>query len=57
MDEVIDHAESAILYEQKNLFLENTAKIQSYKYNNIYKIENIGDIFELKEFIDMNKQE
>lgn len=57
IDEVIDHAESAILYEQKNLFLENTAKIQSYKYNNVYKIENTGNIFQLKKFIDMNDQE
>ncbi len=55
IDEVIDHAESAILYEQKDLFLENTAKIKSYSYNTEYCIENIGDIFELKPIIDMLK--
>lgn len=57
IDEIIDHAESAILYEQKNLFRMNKSKIKSYTYYNVYRFENIGDIFELKPIIDMAEQE
>ena len=56
IDEVIDHAESAILYEQGKLFFENTSKTKSYTYNTVYSFKNIGDIFELKPFIDMAEQ-
>ena len=57
IDEVIDQAESAILYEQGTLFFENTSKTKSYTYNTVYNFKNIGDIFELKPFIDMAEQE
>lgn len=57
IDEVIDHAESAILYEHGKLFKENVSKIKSYTYNNLYRIENYGDVFELKPIIDMSEQE
>lgn len=57
IDEIIDHAESAILYEQGKLFFENTSKTKSYTYNNLYCFKNIGDIFELKPIIDMAEQE
>lgn len=57
IDEIIDHAESCILYEQGDLFFENTSKTKSYKYNNLYKFKNIGDIFELKPTINMAEQE
>ncbi len=57
IDEIIDHAESAILYEQGKLFFENTSKTKSYTYNNLYCIKNVGDIFELKPIIDMTEQE
>ena len=57
IDEVIDHAESAILYEQGKLFFENTSKTKSYTYDTVYNFKNIGDIFELKPFIDMAEQE
>lgn len=56
-DSMIDHAESAILYEQSNVFFENTCKAKSYSYTDLYRIENIGDIFELKETIRMHEQE
>lgn len=56
-DEIIDHAESAILYEQGELFIENTSKTKSYTYNNLYCIKNVGDIFELKPIINMMEQE
>ena len=57
IDEIIDHAESAILYEHGELFFENTSKTKSYTYNNLYCFKNIGDIFELKPIIDMAEQE
>ena len=57
IDEIIDHAESAILYEQGKLFFENTSKTKSYTYNNLYCFKNVGDIFELKPIIDMAEQE
>jgi len=56
LNEVIDHSESAILAEQGDLFIENISKTKSYTYNNLYRVENVGDIFELKPYIDMNKQ-
>ena len=54
---IIDHAESAILYEQKDVFFENTCKTKSYSYTDLYRIENEGDIFELKPKIRMHEQE
>ena len=56
-DVMIDHAESAILYEQSNVFYENTCKTKSYTYTELYRIENIGNIFELKEKIRMHEQD
>ncbi len=54
---IIDHAESAILYEQKDVFFENTSKTKTYTYTDLYRIENEGDIFELKAKIRMHDQE
>ena len=54
---VIDHAESAIVYEQKDVFFENTSKTKTYSYTDLYRIENEGDIFELKPKIRMHEQE
>ena len=53
----IDHAESAIVYEQKDVFYENTSKTKTYSYTDLYRIENEGDIFELKPVIRMQEQE
>jgi len=53
---IIDHAESAIIYEQKDVFFENTSKTKSYSYTDLYRIENEGDIFELKPIIRMHNQ-
>ena len=57
--ELIEHAESALLYapEHKNLFAENVSKRKSYKFYDLYTVENKGDIFELKPIIDMAEQE
>ncbi len=56
---LIDHAESAILFDSKhkNMFPENISKRSSYTYTELYRIENVGDIFELKEKIRMHEHE
>ena len=54
---IIEHAESAIVYEQKDIFFENTSKTKSYTYTDLYRVENEGDIFELKPIIRMHEQE
>ena len=54
---IIEHAKSAIVYEQKDVFFENTSKTKSYTYTELYRIENEGDIFELKPIIRMQEQE
>lgn len=55
-DSMIDHAESAIVFEQSKTFFENTSKTKSYSYSELYRIENVGNIFELKESIRMQEQ-
>lgn len=52
---IIEHAESAIVFEQSNIFFENTSKAKSYTYTDLYRIENIGDIYELKPVIRMHE--
>ncbi len=54
---IIEHAESAILYEQSDVFFENTNKTKSYSYTELYRIENEGDILELKSRIRMHEHE
>lgn len=56
---IIDHAESAILYEpeHKNLFPENVSKRNSYSYTELYRIENEGNIYQLKSKIRMHEHE
>lgn len=57
--ELIDHAESAILFEPEHvkLFPENISKRKSYSYSELYRIENIGNSFELKKTIRMHEHE
>ena len=52
---IIEHAESAILFEQSKMFCENTCKTKTYSYEELYRIENVGDIFELKPKIRMHE--
>lgn len=56
--EIIDHAESAILYDpaHKALFPENIGKRNSYSYTSLYRVENTGDIFQLQPVIRMQEQ-
>lgn len=57
--DVIDHAESAILYEPEhaNLFPENVAKRSSYTYTDLYRVENEGNAYQLKSQIRMHEHE
>ncbi len=54
---IIDHAESAILYDKshQNLFPENVDKRHSYSYTEEYCVENIGNRYQLTSVISMNK--
>lgn len=52
---VIDHAESAIIYQHGHFFEENTCKIYSYSYVELYRVENIGDIYQLCPIIRMQE--
>ncbi len=54
---IIDHAESAIVFEMSDVFYENTSKTKTYTYTDIYRVENEGDIFELKPKIRMQEHE
>ena len=57
-EEVIDHAESALLFapEHERIFPENVSKRKSYTYQNLYRVENEGDIFELSPVVRMHEQ-
>lgn len=52
---LIDHAESALIFEHGDILQENTDKRQSYSYSGLYRIENVGDIGMLHPFVDMYK--
>lgn len=54
--DIIDHAESAIIFHHGNFFRENTCKISSYSYSNLYRVESIGDIHKLCPLIKMHEQ-
>ena len=57
-ESIIDHAESAIIYEMKNdILIDNTDKCNSYSYTDLYRIENTGNVFELKPKIRMHEHE
>jgi uncharacterized protein YxjI len=54
--EIIDHAESALIYEHRNILTDNTDKLYSYSYSELFHIENKGNIFELKPSFRMHDQ-
>lgn len=53
---VIDHAESALIFEHGDILQENTDKRLSYSYTDLYQIENTGNIGELHPVVDMYAQ-
>ena len=52
--DLIDHAESALIYQHGAILTDNTDKRNSYSYSDLYRIENIGDCFELDSSIRMH---
>ena len=52
--EIIDHAESALIFEHGKILIDNTDKVNSYSYSELYQVQNLGDIGELKEIIRMH---
>ena len=52
-EEIIDHAESALIFEHGDMLVENTDKRFSYSYSDLYQVQNIGDIGELKPIVRM----
>lgn len=55
--ELIDHAESALIFEHGDILTDNTDKRFTYSYTDLYRIENIGNCFELKEKVRMHEHE
>ena len=51
--ELIDHAESALIYEHRNILEENTDKMKSYSYYELYRVENVGNLGGLYPCADM----
>ena len=54
--EAIRHAEKALILDHSNVLCDNTASTKSYCYDELYRIYDEGDIFELKPIVDMNDQ-
>ena len=52
--DLIDHAESALIYQHGDILTDNTDKRNTYSYSDLYRIENIGDCFELDSSIRMH---
>lgn len=52
--EIIDHAESALIFEHGDILIDNTDKIKTYSYSELYQIQNIGNLGELHETIRMH---
>lgn len=50
---LIYDVESALIYTNRELFNENTAKLKSYSYLKLYRVENMGNYFELDKIADM----
>ena len=53
--EAIRHAEKALILDHSNVLCDNTASTKSYSYDELYRIYNEGDIFELKPIVDMKE--
>ena len=57
-ESIINHAEKALIYEHgeegSDILELNVVSTQSYHYDELYRIYNEGDVFELKPVVDMN---
>lgn len=52
--EIIDHAESALIFEHGDDLIDNTDKKNTYSYSELYQVQNIGNKGHLKEVIRMH---
>ena len=52
--DIIDHAESALIFEHGDILIDNTAKTKTYSYSGLYQVQNIGNLGDLKEIIRMH---
>lgn len=52
--EIIDHAESALIFDHGDILIDNTDKIKTYSYSELYQIQNIGNTGELKSVVRMH---
>ena len=52
---LIDHAESALIFEHSEILTDNTDKRNTYSYSDLYQIQNTGNIGMLKEKIRMHE--
>ena len=52
--EIIDHAESALIFEHSNILVDNTDKTKTYSYSELYQIQNIGNVGQLKGVVRMH---
>ena len=52
--EIIDHAESALIFEHSNMLIDNTDKTQTYSYSELYQVQNTGNIGQLKAVVRMH---
>ena len=50
---IVDHAESALIFEHSDLLIDNTAKTKTYSYSELYQVQNVGNIGELKHTVRM----
>lgn len=52
--EIIDHAESALIFEHGDMLIDNTDKTQTYSYSELYQVQNIGNTGQLKDVVRMH---
>ena len=50
----IDHAESALIFEHGDILIDNTDKVKTYSYSELFQIQNVGNIGGLKEIVRMH---
>ena len=53
-EEIIDHAESALIFEHQNILRGNIDKTKTYSYSDLYQIQNIGNTGQLKDAVRMH---
>ena len=52
--EIIDHAESALIFEHGDMLIDHTDKTKTYSYSELYQVQNIGNIGHLKDVVRMH---